>query len=246
MQPGDRVATLLWNQPEHLELYVAVAGMGAVVHTLNPRLHPDELAFIAADADDTVVVVDETLLSVLDSFADGHRFDAVVVVTHDDAAPEGMVDYEHLVAQSEPLAWPALDEGQAAAMCYTSGTTGRPKGVVYSHRALVLHSLTAALPDALSVGSRDTILPVVPMFHANAWGLPYAALMTGADLVLPGSAARRAEHPRAAGVRAGHDDRRRADGVDGDPRRARRRARSAGRSTRSTRSWSAERRCRRR
>ena len=186
VQPGDRVATLLWNQPEHLELYVAVAGMGAVVHTLNPRLHPDELAFIAGDADDTAIVVDETLLPVLESFADRHDFKHVVVVTHDEQAPAGMADYEHLVAQSAPMEWPELDERTAAAMCYTSGTTGRPKGVVYSHRALVLHSLTAALPDALSVGSGDTILPVVPMFHANAWGLPYAALMTGAELVLPG------------------------------------------------------------
>jgi len=170
---GDRVATLLWNQPEHLELYFAVTGMGAVIHTLNPRLHPEELQFIVDDAKDKVLVVDETLVGLLD----GLEVEHVVVVGR---------DYEQLLAGAEPLAWPQLSERQAAAMCYTSGTTGRPKGVVYSHRALVLHSLAAALPDALGVGSGDTVLPVVPMFHANAWGLPFACAMTGADLVLPG------------------------------------------------------------
>ena len=183
---GTRVATLLWNQPEHFELYIAVAGMGAAIHTLNPRLHPDELAFIAADAGDRVVVVDESLLPVLRSFEDQHRFAHVVVVTHQAEAPRGTVGYETLVASAERLEWPRLSERQAAAICYTSGTTGRPKGVVYSHRSLVLHSMAAALPDGLGVGARDTILPVVPMFHANAWGLAHAAAMTGANLVLPG------------------------------------------------------------
>ncbi|MET4610390.1 fatty-acyl-CoA synthase [Rhodococcus sp. PvR044] len=184
---GDRVATLLWNQAEHLELYFAVPAMGAVVHTLNPRLHSDELAFIVGDAQDRVIVVDESLLDAFEGFRDAHRFEHVIVVAHGESAPEGMLDYEALIDGAESMEWPVLDERRAGAMCYTSGTTGRPKGVVYSHRALVLHSLTAALPDALGVSTQDTLLPVVPMFHANAWGLPYAAALLGARLVLPGS-----------------------------------------------------------
>lgn len=183
---GDRVATLLWNQSEHLELYFAVPAMGAVIHTLNPRLFPDELGFIVSDAQDKVIVVDESLLEVFESFCTGEDFGHVIVVSHTGTVPPGMLDYESLVTDAEPLEWPALDEHLAAAMCYTSGTTGRPKGVVYSHRALVLHSLVAALPDQLAVSARDTVLPVVPMFHANAWGLPYAAALAGARLVLPG------------------------------------------------------------
>src|SRR3989440_1600620 len=183
---GDRVATLLWNQPEHLELYFAGPLMGAVLHTLNPRLSQDELSFIVSDAEDRVIVVDESLLDVFETFRAAQDFEHVVLVSQSQPAPEGTIDYEALVADSEPMEWPRLDERRAAAMCYTSGTTGRPKGVVYSHRALVLHSLTAALPDQLGVSSRDTILPVVPMFHANAWGLPYTATFAGAALVLPG------------------------------------------------------------
>jgi fatty-acyl-CoA synthase len=183
---GTRVATLLWNQSEHLELYFAVPPMGAVIHTLNPRLHPDELAFIVADAEDAVIVVDDSLLGVFETFRDAHRFQHVVVVAQGETAPVWALDYESLVTDNEPMTWPELAETRAASMCYTSGTTGRPKGVVYSHRALVLHSMVAALPDQIGVSARDTLLPVVPMFHANAWGLPYAAALTGAALVLPG------------------------------------------------------------
>jgi fatty-acyl-CoA synthase len=185
VQPGDRVATLLWNQPEHLELYFAVPGMGAVLHTLNPRLHPDELAFIVDDAQDKVLVVDEALVGLLTCLDGAASLEHVVVVTHDSESP-AISPYELLIAGAEPIEWPDLDERQAAAMCYTSGTTGRPKGVVYSHRALVLHSLAVALPDALGVGAGDSVLPVVPMFHVNAWGLPFTCAMTGAGLVLPG------------------------------------------------------------
>ena len=183
---GDRVATLLWNQPEHLEVYFGVPAMGAVIHTLNPRLHPDELSYIVNHAEDRAIVVDETLLPALESFREAREFEQVIVVTHSGSAPEGTIAYEELLAAAEPAEWPVLEEGQAAAMCYTSGTTGRPKGVIYSHRSAVLHCLAASLPDALGVSSRDTILPVVPMFHANAWGLPYAAAFSGAGLVFPG------------------------------------------------------------
>ena len=183
---GDRVATLLWNQAEHLELYFAIPLMGAVLHTLNPRLSQDELTFIVADAEDRAIVVDESLLDVFETFRSAQDFEHVIVVSRSGSVPEGTADYESLVEASEPIEWPTLDERSAAAMCYTSGTTGRPKGVVYSHRALVLHSLTAALPDAHAISGRDTILPVVPMFHANAWGLPYIAAFAGTGMVLPG------------------------------------------------------------
>jgi fatty-acyl-CoA synthase len=186
---GDRVGTLMWNQPEHLEAYYAVPVMGAVVHTLNPRLHPDELGFIAGDAEDRAIIVDESLLPVLESCRVAHEFEHVIVVSSGDPArrvPDGAIDYESLVESAEPMAWPAPHERRACAICYTSGTTGRPKGVLYSHRALVLHSMAAALPDAMNISARDTVLPVVPMFHANAWGIPYTATMVGASIVLPG------------------------------------------------------------
>jgi fatty-acyl-CoA synthase len=183
---GDRVATLLWNQTEHLELYFAVPLMGAVIHTLNPRLSADDLSYIAADAADRVVVVDESLVHVLDLI--DYDFEQVIVVSDSDSGslPAGTIEYESVIAESEPMNWPAINERQAAAMCYTSGTTGRPKGVIYSHRALVLHSLVFALPDALGISSRDVILPAVPMFHVNGWNLPFTAALTGAKLVLPG------------------------------------------------------------
>ncbi|MBV9798995.1 MAG: AMP-binding protein, partial [Solirubrobacterales bacterium] len=186
IEEGDRVATLMWNEPEHLELYFAVPLMGAVIHTLNPRLHPEELAFIASDAEDRAIVVDECLLEVFEKFRTAVDFEHVIVVPPSGPLPEGTISYEELIDAAEPVQWPALDERHAAAMCYTSGTTGRPKGVVYSHRALVLHSLVAALPDQMGVASRDTVLPVVPMFHANAWGIPYEVTFAGAALVLPG------------------------------------------------------------
>ena len=186
VRQGDRVATLMWNQPEHVEVYFAVPSMGAVIHTINPRLHPDELSFIAADAEDKILIVDETLLEQFESFKANWDFEHVIVVSRSGSVPEGATDYESLLEGAEPMQWPEPDERRAACMCYTSGTTGRPKGVRYSHRSLVLHTLVAALPDTLGVSSRDTILPVVPMFHVNAWGLIHAAAFAGAGLVLPG------------------------------------------------------------
>jgi fatty-acyl-CoA synthase len=177
---------MLWNQPEHLELYFALPLMGAVLHTLNPRLHRDELEFIVNDAEDRAIIVDESLLEAFEAFRASRDFEHVIVVSQSDSVPDGTIDYESLIEGSEPATWARLDERRAAAMCYTSGTTGRPKGVVYSHRALVLHSLMAALPDSHAISKRDTILPVVPMFHANAWGLPYIAAFVGTALVLPG------------------------------------------------------------
>jgi fatty-acyl-CoA synthase len=183
---GEPIATLMWNQPEHLEAYFAIPLMGAVIHTLNPRLHPDELSFIVEDAEDRAIIVDESLLGALEGFRSAREFRHVIVVSQSDADVDGTIDYESLIAAGEPMTWPRLEETRAAAMCYTSGTTGRPKGVIYSHRALVLHSLMAALPDSNAASSLDTILPVVPMFHANAWGLPYTGAFVGAALVLPG------------------------------------------------------------
>jgi fatty-acyl-CoA synthase len=187
VNPGDRVATLGWNHSRHLEAYFGAPITGAVLHTVNPRLHPSDLAYIVNHARDQVLLVDEVLLPVLERFRAEVNPRHIVVWGHGRSAPEGMIDYEALIADELPrFDPPQLDERQAAGLCYTSGTTGRPKGVLYSHRALVLHSLATALPDALGIGMGDVLLPVVPMFHVNAWGKPYAAALTGAKLVLPG------------------------------------------------------------
>jgi fatty-acyl-CoA synthase len=186
--PGERVATLCWNHDRHLEAYFAVPLLGAVLHTLNLRLHPDELAYIARHAEDRVLIVDQALLPVLERFRARADFRHVIVIGEGETPPAGMLDYEALVAAAPAArqALPELDEWSAAAMCYTSGTTGRSKGVVYSHRALVLHSMATALAGSFAISSADTVLAVIPMFHANAWGLPFTAALTGAAIVFPG------------------------------------------------------------
>jgi len=183
VKPGDRIATLMWNHAEHLEAYFGIPLAGAVIHTLNLRLHPDEIAFIANDAGDRMVIVDDCLLPLFEKVvASGAKFEKVFVV----GKADGHAAYEDLLAGAPDIALPKLREQDALGVCYTSGTTGRPKGVVYSQRSTLLHSIVVALPDALNVARTDVLLPVVPMFHVNAWGLPYACAMTGAKLVFPG------------------------------------------------------------
>jgi fatty-acyl-CoA synthase len=188
IRPGDRVASLCWNHHRHLELYFAVPGVGAVLHTLNLRLHASELAYIAAHAGDRVIVVDRSLLGLLAELRQAvPTLEQVIVVPDDGPCPDGELDYEQWIAgEPERFDWPRLDERAAALMCYTSGTTGRPKGVLYSHRSTCLHTLVLCMVDTKGVSERDVILPAVPMFHANAWGLPFAAVATGARLVFPG------------------------------------------------------------
>jgi fatty-acyl-CoA synthase len=190
---GDqRVGTFMWNNAEHLAAYLAIPSMGAVLHTLNIRLFPEQIAYVANEAEDAVVLVDTSLTKllapVLPSLETVHT---VILVGDGETGPleesgKTVLRYADAIgAESTEFDWPRIDETSAAAMCYTSGTTGNPKGVVYSHRSSFLHSMAACTTNGIGVGSSDVVLPVVPMFHANAWGLPYAALMGGADIVLP-------------------------------------------------------------
>ncbi len=188
IQPGDRVASLCWNHHAHLELYFGVPAMGGVIHTLNLRLHPNDLGYIARHAEDRILVVDRSLLPLYEKFASMvPSIQHVIVVPDDGPTPEGRLDYEKLLAAEAPaFAFPELEERSAAMLCYTSGTTGNPKGVLYSHRSIVLHTLMVCAADSVGLSEMDTVLPVVPMFHAAAWGLPFAAVATGAKLVFPG------------------------------------------------------------
>jgi acyl-CoA synthetase (AMP-forming)/AMP-acid ligase II len=192
VKPGDRVATLAWNNNRHLELYYAVPCMGAVLHTLNLRLFPQHLEFIINDAEDKVLFVDQSLLPLLKPLVGKIPSVKTYVLMAEGDRPnlEGfpeMLDYEDLLAaESETYPWPKLSERTAAAMCYTSGTTGNPKGSVYSHRSQFIHTMGVLQADTFGLSEADTILPVVPMFHANSWGVPYAAGMAGSKLVLAG------------------------------------------------------------
>ncbi|OYU72539.1 MAG: long-chain fatty acid--CoA ligase, partial [Burkholderiales bacterium PBB5] len=187
---SDRVATLAWNGYRHLELYFGITGSGRVVHTINPRLLPEQIAWIANHAEDQVLCFDMTFLPIVKgiwkhcttvkhwvALCDADKLPA-------DTGIDNLVSYEAWIgAEPTSYTWPQFDERSAAALCYTSGTTGNPKGALYSHRSTLLHAYAGALPDALNLSSRDSILPVVPMFHVNAWGLPYGAAMTGAKMV---------------------------------------------------------------
>jgi fatty-acyl-CoA synthase len=192
---GDRVATLAWNGYRHLELYFGVSGTGRVLHTLNPRLHPEQLAWIINHADDRAICFDMTFLPLVQAVAakcpgvkhwvalcDADKLPA-------DSGVPGLLSYEAWMGhQSDAYLWPDLDENSASSMCYTSGTTGNPKAALYSHRSTILHAYSGALPDSLNLSARDCVLPVVPMFHVNAWGIPYSAAPVGCKLVFPGPA----------------------------------------------------------
>ncbi len=188
---GDRLGTLAWNTHRHLEVYYGVSGMGAVCHTLNPRLHPSQLVYILKHASDRVLFVDPPFVPLVEPVADQVPVERYVVLGGADEVPEsslpGLVSYEELIAEhDEQYAWPRLDESEAASLCYTSGTTGNPKGVLYSNRSTVLHAYGVIQPDVFGIGRADAVLPIVPMFHANAWGLPYAAAAVGSKVVFPG------------------------------------------------------------
>ncbi|MSQ92891.1 MAG: long-chain-fatty-acid--CoA ligase [Gammaproteobacteria bacterium] len=180
VQPGDRIATLAWNDYRHLELYYAVSCIGAILHTLNPRLYPEQITYIINHAGDRMLFADLTLMPLVEKLKPSLKTVERIVVLGNDS-------YEAFIAnEPDTFDWPDLDERTASALCYTSGTTGNPKGVLFDHRSTVLHSYGSALVDTMGFGRRDTALAVVPMFHANAWGLPYSAPMVGAKLVFPG------------------------------------------------------------
>jgi acyl-CoA synthetase (AMP-forming)/AMP-acid ligase II len=190
---GDRVATLAWNGYRHMEAYYAVSGSGAVLHTINPRLHPEQIAYIVNHAEDQYLLFDITFLPIIQAIAKHCTTVKGFVMMCDrdrlptDGSVPNLLCYEDLIAaNSDQFVWPLFDENSASSLCYTSGTTGNPKGALYSHRSTVLHSYASAMPDALNVSARDSVLPVVPMFHVNAWGLPYSAPLSGAKLVFPG------------------------------------------------------------
>jgi fatty-acyl-CoA synthase len=192
---GDRIATLAWNGYRHMEIYYAAAGLGGVVHTINPRLHPEQIAWIVNHANDAYLAFDLTFAPIVEAIA-AHcpSVKGWIAMCARDRMPAtqkipNLLCYEEVLAQgADGYVWPELDERSACGLCYTSGTTGNPKGALYSHRSTVLHAYAAALPDAMGASARDSILPVVPMFHVNAWGLPYTAPLVGAKLVFPGPA----------------------------------------------------------
>ncbi|MBT8079806.1 MAG: long-chain-fatty-acid--CoA ligase, partial [Gammaproteobacteria bacterium] len=192
LQPGERIATLAWNDYRHLEAYYAISGSGYVCHTINPRLFPEQIVFMINHAEDRYILTDPLFLPLLEKIAgQTPNIEGYVVLTDDAHMPETSLDnvqsYESFIAgQSADFAWPRLDENAAVALCYTSGTTGDPKGVLYSNRSTLLHAYGSIAPDALNLSNRDCVLPVVPLFHVNAWGIPYSGMMAGAKLVLPG------------------------------------------------------------
>lgn len=189
---GDRVATMAWNNHRHLESWYAISGQGLICHTINPRLFPEQLIYIINDAQDQVLIFDKTFTALLCSVKDrlAHVRHFICLDAFDADVQQQMPDvlfYDDLIAQaSTDFQWPVLDENTASSLCYTSGTTGHPKGVLYSHRSTVLHSYASCMTDAFGLSANETVMPVVPMFHVNAWGVPYATAMVGSAMVLPG------------------------------------------------------------
>ena len=194
IEMGDRVATIAWNNQRHLEIYFGVAGAGMICHTINPRLFPEQLVYIINHAEDRVLFLDRTFLPVAAKLGEHLKTVKHIVLMgpRDEEAAAmvpGLMFYDELIEEGDAAyQWPHVDENSPSSLCYTSGTTGNPKGVLYTHRSTVLHSLGGNQPDALNISARDCVMPVVPMFHVNAWGIPYAAPMAGAKLVLPGAA----------------------------------------------------------
>jgi fatty-acyl-CoA synthase len=188
LQKSDRVATLAWNNYQHLEAYFGIPCSGLVLHTINPRLSTNDITYIINHAEDRALLIDETMVKLLDGFRDRVNLDHVLVLSGDGSTPEGLESYEELLsgADEDRFEYPDFDEDDAAAMCYTSGTTGRPKGALYSHRAICLHSMASGMTDMLGIHERDVVMPVVPMFHVNAWGLPFTSVLVGAKQVMPG------------------------------------------------------------
>jgi fatty-acyl-CoA synthase len=193
VQMGERVATMAWNGYRHLEAYYAVSGSGAVLHTLNPRLFPEQIAYITNHAEDQYLIFELTFLPLIESVAQHCKtIKGYILMCDKDRMPAqsaipNLMCYEDLIDNnSDDYEWPLFDENSASSLCYTSGTTGNPKGALYSHRSTLLHSYASTMPDALNVSGRDSVLPVVPMFHVNAWGLPYSVPLTGAKMVFPG------------------------------------------------------------
>ena len=186
---GDRVASMMWNHAGHLEVFFGVPCAGAILHTLNLRLHPHEIANIVNHAEDRFLIIDDVLLPVYEKFAKDVKFEKVIAVPYgyEQAVPKGYLNYEEVLLTGNPdFRYPKIEETDGAAMCFTSGTTGFSKGVVYTHRSLVLHSMAEAMVDTFAVSHQDVLMPLAPMFHANAWGVPYTAVMTGAKLVFMG------------------------------------------------------------